>query len=146
MTTTAELACKALFALATDAYTWGSTPSRRLKLWNEVTESQCPALFQFEGGHDNYAWSSMSLLIRSVEVKWFVYVKSSAGKPGAPQLRAILDALDTAMRPSGSDMPTGLNTLGGLVYCARIKGVPIKEPGDLDGDGLAIIEVELILP
>ena len=142
MSTPREAACAALFALVSNAYAWGVV-SRRLKLWNDVAPALRPALFQFEGGRDTYAWSNTVNARRSIEVRLFVYIAASNAAPGAPQINAIADAIDTAMAP---DFATGRQTLGGNAFHARIKDVPLKEPGDLDGDGILIMQVEIILP
>jgi hypothetical protein len=40
----------------------------------------------------------------------------------------------------------GRQTLGGTCYDAKIKSIPIKDPGDLDGTGLVVVEVSIVLP
>ena len=65
---------------------------------------------------------------------------------GATALNNKLDAFDAALNPSGADLATGLNTLGGLVYSCRIAGVPLRDPGDIDGQSLLIVDVEMVLP
>ena len=49
-------------------------------------------------------------------------------------------------RPPDSDLALGRQTLGGAVYDCRITGVPVRDVGDLDGDGLAVVAVRLVLP
>ena len=146
MTTPREAACQALFALVSGAYAWNGTPSRRLKLWGDVPKATRPALFQSESGRDAYTWTNLVNPKRSFEVRLFIYVAASDAAPGAPQLTAIKDALDAALKPSGPDVPLGRNTLGGKVSTCRIKEIPLSDPGDLDGDGVLIVTVELILP
>ena len=146
MTTPRELALEALFTRISGAYAWGNAPSRRLKMWTDVPASQRPAMFQFEGGRGSYAWSNTAYAKRTIEARLFIYVASSDAQPGAPQLTAIQDAIDTIMMPTGIDFATGRNTLGGTAYNARVKDVPVIDPGDLDGDGLLVIQIEIILP
>ena len=49
-----------------------------------------------------------------------------------------LDAIDAALAPAGSDASLGRQTLGGAVYDCKIVGVPVRDTGDLDGDGLVV--------
>jgi hypothetical protein len=36
--------------------------------------------------------------------------------------------------------------LGGACYYANIKDVPDIVPGDLDGSGLMVVQIEIVLP
>jgi hypothetical protein len=40
----------------------------------------------------------------------------------------------------------GRQTLGGAVYDCKVTGVPVRDTGDLDGDGLAVVSVKLVAP
>ena len=148
MSASREEIYQALFAVVSDAYQWNSAPSRRLKLWGDVPLGDRPALFQFEGEPDAYAYSAQPILSsqkRTIHAKLFAYI--DAKDPtivGSSQINAILDAFDAAIAPDNYD--TGLFTLGGLVYSCLISGVPLRDPGDLDGDGLTIVDVEMLLP
>lgn len=75
----------------------------------------------------------------------FVYFMSSDANPGAITLNAIAQAIDVALAP-----PPGFikQTLGGVIDNARVKQVLLKDPGDTDpqGQGILVLEVELILP
>ena len=61
-------------------------------------------------------------------------------------INATLDAIDAALAPSGADAPLGRQTLGGAVHDCKISGVPVRDTGDLDGDGLAVVSVRLVGP
>lgn len=137
---------QALFAVASGAYAWGNTPSRRLKLWTDVPPEVRPALFQFEGGTDPYTWRATPAdRIRKLVARWFVYLDAKDPSiVASSQINDILDAFDAAMDPPSGNR--GLNTLGGTCSMARITGVPLKDPGDLDGDGMIIVEIEITLP
>ena len=67
-------------------------------------------------------------------------------RPGASALNAALDAIDAALLPAGADLALGRQTLGGAVHDCKIVGVPVRDPGDLDGDGLAVVSVRLVAP
>ena len=58
----------------------------------------------------------------------------------------MMDALDTAFAPTGTDIGLGRNTLAGTAYSCRIDGKVLKDPGDLDGDALLVVPVKIVLP
>ena len=147
--TTREQAITALQTLVTNAYAWTTAPSRRLKLWTDVPPSQRPACFLFEGGRNSYAWSNVNAPKRDLDVQLFIYIDAKDPNViGSTQLNNILDALDTALAPDTGfpGAPGGANTLGGLVASCRVFGEVLKEPGDLDGDGLLLVPIKIILP
>jgi hypothetical protein len=141
-----EAAFSALFDRVSAAYGWG-VASRRMKLWSEVPARLRPALFQLESGPESYQWSSLATPRRTLEAKLFLYFDArDPAKPGASAINRALDALDAALTPSGLDAAKGRQTLGGAVYDCRIVGVPVRDTGDLDGDGLAVMSVRLVAP
>jgi hypothetical protein len=84
---------------------------------------------------------------RILEPKIFIYLNAKDFSiNGASLLNIVMDALDTALTPTGSDLAIGRNTLGGSAFDCRIDGRPMKDPGDLDGDALLIVPVKIILP
>ena len=142
-----EQAIAALGARVAQAYPWATPPSRRLKLWSDVPPAMRPACFLFEGGAETYADAAGATVKRSLQVRLFIYVDAhDPAAIGAAQLNAIMDALDAALAPSGTDVPCGRTTLGGAVHRASIDGKPLKDPGDLDGDGLLVVPITLVLP
>jgi hypothetical protein len=142
-----ESAIGALLTLVANAFPWAAAPSRRLELWADVPAAARPCCFVFEGGKETYAWSNGAAPKRTLEVRLFIYANAKdPAAIGSAQLNDIMDALDAAFAPTGADAPLGRNTLGGAVYHCRIDGAPFKDPGDLDGDGLLIVPVKLVLP
>jgi hypothetical protein len=141
-----EFAFSALFAAVSAAYPWGLA-SRRMKLWSEVPAALRPAFFQLESGPETYQWPSPAAPKRTLEAKLFFYFDArDPATPGASAINAALDAIDTALAPSGADAALGRQTLGGAVHDCKIAGVPVRDTGDLDGDGLAVVSVRLVLP
>jgi len=141
-----EAAFSALFAAVSAAYPWGLA-SRRLKLWGEVPATLRPALFQLEAGPETYQWVTPAAPKRTLEAKLFLYFDArDPATPGASALNAALDALDAALAPAGADLTLGRQTLGGAVHDCKISGVPVRDPGDLDGDAIAVVAVRLALP
>lgn len=142
-----ESAIGALAATVANAYPWKLGPARRLKLWSDVPAASRPACFLFEGGQEIYSWAEIGLPKRVIEVKIFIYLNAKApGVAGAALLNEMMDILDAALAPTGSDIALGRNTLSGKVYQCRIDGKALKDPGDLDGDALLIVPIKLILP
>ena len=145
---TREAALSALFTLISGAYAWKNKPSRRLKLWNDVAREQRPAFFQFEGDKQPYKWTNGAIAQRQLDLKLFIYIASSDDKPGAPQISAILDAIDQALAPNNvpGSLSAGRQSLGGTCENCRITGEITTDPGDMDGDGLIIVPIQIILP
>jgi len=140
-------AVDALALLVSRAYPWKTGPLRRLKLWTDVPLSARPACYFFEGGEDLYTWTETARPRRVLEVHLFVYLNAKDGTIiGATLLNDVMDALDAALVPSGSDIALGRNTLGGIVYYCRIEGKVLKDPGDLDGDALLVVPIGMLLP
>lgn len=141
-----EAAFRALFNRVCAAYDWGLA-SRRMKLWSEVPANLRPALFLLESGPETYQWASPATPRRTFEAKLFLYFDArDPATPGACRMNEALDALDAALAPTGLDLAKGRQTLGGTVHDCRIVGVPVRDTGDLDGDGLAVVSVRLIGP
>lgn len=147
---TREQIMTALFAVVSGAYQWKNdlTVARRLVLWSSVPPEQRPALYQFEGGNDEeWKWTNKAIPIVTISVRLFVYIDAKDETVvGSIEINNILDALRAAFTPTGADMAKGRFTLGGLVEACRIKGRVFKDPGDLDGDGLLIVPIEIELP
>ena len=142
-----ELAIGALLARVTVAYAWTSPPARRLKLWSDVPPAMRPACFLFEGGTETYADTATDPAKRSLSLRLFIYIDAhDPGTVGAIQLNDIMDALDVALAPAGADLTLGRCTLGGAAYRCAIDGKPMKDPGDLDGDGLLLVPITIVLP
>jgi hypothetical protein len=124
--------------------TW-ATLSRRLKLWSDVASADQPALFVTEHAEAT-AFASESLPGKTtLNVDLFIYISAGQDPQSIParDLNVALDALDLALAPPpGADR----QTLGGLVYHCRIEGRIVKDPGDLDGQGLALVPIKIFAP
>lgn len=142
-----EAALTGLRSLVSGAYAWKTGPARRLKLWSDVSLSARPACYLFEGGEDVYMWTESARPRRVIEVRLFIYLSAKdSAIVGSALLNEVMDALDSAFVPVGSDELVGRNTLGGTVYHCRIEGKVLKDPGDLDGDALLVVPVKMVLP
>jgi len=120
-----------------------ATLSRRLKLWSDVASADQPALFVAEHG-ETITFASENLPGKTtLNVDLFIYISAGRDPDSVParDLNIALDALTAALAPpSGSDR----QTLGGLVYHCRIEGRIAKDPGDLDGQGLALVPLKIL--
>jgi hypothetical protein len=122
------------------------TKSRKLKLWNEVPVELRPALFMAERVQTYFGSERPVPAKRTYNVSFFIYTNAKNAtdtNPGSAILNPLLDAIDAALAPN---VMTGRNDLGGLVNHCFIDGDVFVDPGDIDGDGLAIIPVKIVVP
>ena len=149
MTAREDVAAALFSTLTTATAPQWVTKGRRLRIWTDVPATQRPAMFLVEH-HETYAQRSEKLTIKEMEFNIFVYLntKSNSYPSGGAQLNAVMDQIDAALAPTGGDILRGpyTNTLGGLVQHCFISGAVIKVPGDLDGDGLLVIPVKVLVP
>jgi len=139
-----EAIISALFSLASGAAPF-ATASRRLRLWSSVAPSEKPALFLAERS-DTYARGNEAVPeIVTMDLEIYIYIDAGKDESVVPAstLNPLLDAIDAALAPSRL---TGLQTLGGLVSHCWIEGKILKDAGDLDGDGVAVIPVRILVP
>lgn len=140
-----EAIYSALFSLG-QSVTWtGGGPfaqtSRRAKLFSEITA--WPALCQVE--HDETSITRTAMPdITTLGAVWLVYHNAGKDPNAVPATtsNAILDALD-GLFPSEDD--GHYQTLGGLVRRVAINGRVLKEHGDLDGQGLLIVPLRIMV-
>lgn len=124
------------------------TYSRRVKLWGNVTVAEKPALYQAE--HANQEDQVSNMPDKSVVMaNWIIY--QSAGKdPTAIPAQwntAILKGVRASLRPTPQDPGwPKRNTLGGLVHHCYISGRVFKDPGDIDGEGMMVVPIKVLVP
>lgn len=130
-----------VFAQPVGGQTAFALVSRRLKLWPDVAKSQRPALFIAEH-REQQAYQNEALPPKTtLSVDLFVYIDSSdPNTVPAIALNVVLDAIETALKPANG----ARQTLGGLVSHCRIDGAVLKDPGDLDGDGLLWVPLKIL--
>lgn len=119
------------------------TFSRRFKFWTAVTEQ--PALFLRDADEDLH-YPNTSLQIQTMKAEIWIY--SNAGQnPDVAPVIALNNLLDAVQAAFASDRPMENRfTLGGLVHWCRLIGKIEKSPGDLDGQAIAVADVEIIVP
>lgn len=140
-----EVVFQALFDLMASAYAWKNTPQRRVKLWNEVPFEERPSFQQFEGDDEEWNWSNSANPTVVLNASLFIYTYAPKPQIGATILNNVLNAVTWKLTPTGRDLTTGRQTLGGLVHSARIQGSVTRVPGDIDDDGMAIVPIRILV-
>lgn len=123
--------------------------SRRLKTIDQVSADDKPCLFQIEPTESATKRRRMPEL-RRWAARWVVYHAAGADPDATPatENNLILNAIEAALEPGPTDpgFPDGRNTLQGLVHDCWIEGEIFKDPGDLDGWGLLVVPIVLLVP
>lgn len=151
MAATIEQIYAGLFSLASTV-TWGTgltwiKSERRIRLFSDVDKDQQPWLGQAE--HDaEYAQVSSLPYKRTFPAEWVIYVATNEDDPApTTQLNTILQAIEDALAPKVNDIGyPKRNTLGGLVYHCYIDGKLLKDPGDIDNQGMMIVPIRILAP
>lgn len=137
----------ALFDLSA-TLTWGSPPralgyrSRRVRTFADIT-GEFPAFCQAE--HDETHTQTVGMpAIRTLKASWIIYQNVGTDPDAVPatETNLILDAIE-ALFPTAEDE---WQSLGGLAYSCMIDGKVFKDPGDLDGIGLLIVPLSIVVP
>ena len=125
------------------------TTSRRVKLFADVPFDQQAAGFQAE--HGEISEQKTGLPYKTVlEANWIIYqcVGNSKSQLGAIENNRILQSARKVLSPKPQDVGffEKRNTLGGLVHHCFISGRIFKDPGDIDGQGMLVIPIKLLVP
>lgn len=126
-------------AMTTGFLTFG----RRFRHWSDVTAQ--PALF-LRDGDEELEYHNIILQRQTIKAEVWIYSRAGDNPDLAPTiaLNNLLDAVQSAFEP---DSPMERRfTLGGLVEWCRLVGSILKSPGDLDGQAIALADVEIIVP
>lgn len=132
----------ATFSRAVGGVTTWKTVSRKLRLFSDVPKHERPALFITEHTETSSNRSENTPQIATFTINLFIYTNSAGVDVPAADLNVILEAIDDALAPDY----TGKQTLGGLVSHCRIEGDTLKDPGDIDGDGLLWVPIKILGP
>lgn len=129
---------------STVSFTTGfQTASRRLKFWQEVSAQ--PALFLRDGEEEmSYGETLMQRQIIRADIWIYSNIGQDPDMPPIIGLNNLLDAVQTVFEPDSPHARTF--TIGGLVSWCRLSGKIQKDPGDLDGQAIALAEVEIFVP
>jgi hypothetical protein len=117
--------------------------SRRLVLWADCPKGERPALYITDHNESTQYKQENNPGLTTMRVDLYIYIDSSdMNSVPSTDINTILDAVETALAPmKGMEQK---QTLGGLVSHCRIEGEVLKDPGDLDGDGLLMIPISVM--
>ncbi len=126
-------------SLTTGFLTFG----RRLIPWTQLAAQ--PALF-VRDPNEQLEYNNIILQQQVINAEIWIYSRAGENPDVAPitALNNLLDAVQDAMAPD--DPMQQRFTLGGLVHWCRMSGRVEKSPGDLDGQAIAVADVEIIVP
>ena len=141
--TSREQIMQAFFSLVSNCAPFKMT-SRRVRLWADQGVV-FPSLFMQETDDTYVQGSEAEPGTVTFSIKLFIYTHPGmdSGVTPATQLNNLLDAIDNALLPN---MVTGLLTLNNLVSHCWIDGKILKDPGDLDGFGVAFVPIKILIP
>lgn len=131
------------------ATTWipQSNP-RRLKMFNAIDPSEMPCFFLLQHREEYDSTGAGTPSRRYLDMGAWCYVNT--GDPavvGDELLDAMEEGIENALLP---DNPQRNElTLGNLVYWCRIMrkdGMFIRDPGDIDGQGILILPIRILIP
>jgi hypothetical protein len=117
---------------------WGEA-GRKMK---PPEQALMPALFQVEGDSE-YQSKSGQMVRREIQISWVImhnFGKDQAHEPA----RYSSDLIDRIEAKLGEGV--NIQSLGGRVFAAYIKGAIRRFPGDLDGIELITIPLSILLP
>lgn len=119
------------------------TVSRKVKLWNDVPSELQPALYMTDHTEKQLNAPRGVPNKATWDVMLFVYAKVGESEVGSTILNNLLDSIDGALLP---EVSINVLTLGGLVYRVYTDGEIRKDPGDLDGQAIALIPLSIRPP
>jgi hypothetical protein len=119
--------------------------SRKLKLWDEVPPEMQPALYMVEHG-ERPRTTGLGLPRRAEwEVMLFIYARADTDELiGSIILNNLIDAVEDVLQIN-NQVDNNLN-LGGQVYRTFVEGMIRKDPGDLEGQALALYPIRILAP
>jgi len=145
--TTREQISVAFFDLIKGAADFTAT-SRRFMHWDQVNETQMPFLTMLKTGEQR-GRQTEGLPALTINAHVFVYLSAGMDPEDVPDsaMNTLLDAIDTAVAPSGADALAGnKQTLGGLVSHCYPFGPVFIDTGDIDGKAVAAIPFQILVP
>ena len=145
MTVTRESVLTALFTLLQTASGFNSY-SRRFKMWNQVKGPDMPALLLCEKPEQAARGKELRPAIRTLNAEIWIYINTGKDQNTIPAttLNNLIDVIDPVTGGVLAPGPMAKQTLGGLITDCYIDGEITKVPGDLDGEGMALIPIKII--
>lgn len=143
-------ALKALFQNALQGALPPSTPKfvtviRKFLSWDACGAEMRPALLIVERSEEDHVQDLSLPSISTIDVGLIIYVTTSDAPQPMTILNNLLKAVDAALAP-GPPPYYQLQNLGGLVNAVYKEGKTIKIAGDLDGDGILLVPLKVLVP
>jgi hypothetical protein len=113
---------------------------RTVKHWDNC--DNFPALFMEQGAETVTKTGRGLPQSYTMTADIYLYVRNESNGTPAPQVNALLDAVDAALKPT---TPDGRVTLGGLVHDAWIEGQIARDEGVLGQIGVAVVPLKILL-
>ena len=136
-----ETIMQALFALVSGSASF-ITKSRRLQLWSSLSPAREASHLPIRAGRRLHPRKELHNHRRDERRPVHLHCsRHGHGVTPISMLDPLLDAVDAALAPN---IVTRRQTLGGLVSHVWIDGKIMKDPGDIDGDGIAVIPVKIL--
>lgn len=123
--------------------------SRKFKAWEDCNNTEFPALFVLDHSETHVRMTGMGEglpVAATINATAIIYVRDEQADktiPPATQLNNMLDAFEATIAPSPLTL---VQTLGGRVRHVWIEGEVFKEPGDVDGQGIIVIPLKILVP
>lgn len=123
------------------------TSSRRLKIWQNVTDPDQPALFMVKGNEVVEQRGRGLPAVHLLNFQFFIY--STVGNDDraltSTPINEILDAFEDAFTPA-EGATDHVETLGGICSHAWIEGEIEVFEGMLEGQAIAIVPINVLVP
>ena len=142
---TREDIMSALFALIKGAADFKRT-GRRLQLWTDVAPADKPAMFMSEHDEDSVNPDDSTPGKLTINAKIWIYTDAGLDQSVEPiiELNNLIDSVWKVLQPNNPVQ--NVFYIPGTPARVRIDGKVIKDAGDIDGNGLAIIPLKILVP
>jgi hypothetical protein len=145
------IALFSLISTATGNVVGLKTSSRRLRSLEEVNPGEMPAIF-LDQGDEAYERKPDGLFgppKRTMDFVVMLYTADNQAPSVLPiiQLNTMVDAIEAAMLPTGADLAVNRQTLGGIVFSARIMGT-VRNFANVasDGKSMSVLQISVVRP
>lgn len=123
--------------------------SRRIVMFNEIPSEMQPACYQVE--HEDTEAQKSGLPYKTILMaNWVIFQcrAQNENEEATIENNLIKSAVRRALEPKPYDrgFHERRNTLNGLVHHCFMDGRVLKDPGDIDGQGLLVIPIKLLVP
>jgi len=122
------------------------TFSRKLKMWDQVPHEDQPAFFLTAHEEDHRRTQRGTPRNMDMMGHIYIYARIQDGEVGDQVVNKLLEAVEAAFTPDGGQQAGTTFTIDGRVYNCWIEGRVLREPGDLDGQALIMIPVNISFP